>query len=278
MTVALIDADIPVYIGAAVAEDDIDWGDGQEGATCNPSLAVDAAVDTVADWASEAGCKKVILAFSDRTRKPWRERLFPDYKKHRSGKKPKLHDMVADALKERFRYVIKPGLEGDDVLGILATNGTLKNAVIASKDKDIYTIPGRVWFPGKSMKPRLVKPWVADRNWFTQTLTGDSSDGFKGAFRIGPVKAKRVLMGTRVTLGMWNKVVKTFRGCGQTEADALQNARCARILRNTDYDESTGMIRLWHPREEIWIDPTRDWIERPKLPCGGSVQGAGEAG
>jgi DNA polymerase-1 len=70
-----------------------------------------------------------------------------------------------------------------------------------------------------------------------QTLVGDTSDGYPGCPGIGPVKAEKVL-------GMppnWQDVVGAYRAAKLTEADALVQARVARILR---YGETPG---TWTP-------------------------------
>ena len=46
---------------------------------------------------------------------------------------------------------------------------------------------------------------------------------------------------------MWSAVVSTFEAKGLTHADALLQARLARILRREDYDRETGEITLWTP-------------------------------
>ena len=47
---------------------------------------------------------------------------------------------------------------------------------------------------------------------------------------------------------MWNKVVAAYEKKGQTVGDALMTARLARILREGDYDYSTGEVKLWNPK------------------------------
>jgi hypothetical protein len=52
---------------------------------------------------------------------------------------------------------------------------------------------------------------------------------------------------------MWRGVCKAYRAAKLTEADALTQARVARILRAQDYDKATKEILLWHPTLPIRI-------------------------
>ena len=44
---------------------------------------------------------------------------------------------------------------------------------------------------------------------------------------------------------VWDRIVAAYAKAGLSEADALAQARCARILRNTDWDGSHPI--LWEP-------------------------------
>ena len=83
----------------------------------------------------------------------------------------------------------------------------------------------------------------ADYWHFFQTLTGDTIDGYSGCPGIGAVNAKRILDEDP----SWESVVKTFNKKGFTEEDALVQARCARILRASDYNFDTEEVILWTP-------------------------------
>jgi DNA polymerase I len=83
----------------------------------------------------------------------------------------------------------------------------------------------------------------ADKAFFTQVLTGDPVDGYKGVPGIGPKKAETIL-GTRPS---WGAVEQAFIKAGMTRDDAIQQARLARILRWTDWHDEIQEIRLWTP-------------------------------
>jgi DNA polymerase-1 len=81
-----------------------------------------------------------------------------------------------------------------------------------------------------------------------QTLTGDTVDGFKGCPGMGPVGAQKLLGEAMATEdGMWPYVVKAYEKKKLTEADALTQARLARILRWGDWDKNKKEPILWTP-------------------------------
>jgi DNA polymerase-1 len=125
-----------------------------------------------------------------------------------------------------YKTIIKPRLEADDVMGIVSTRAPGK-FIIVSGDKDMQQIPGLLYYQGE-----LLRSPSSTRTSFTfiQTLTGDATDGYKGCPGIGPVKAKPSLT------GLEGRHVSAFKKAKLTEADALLQARLARILRNTEWD------------------------------------------
>src|SRR5262249_32308655 len=143
--------------------------------------------------------------------------------------------------------------EADDVMGILATRPGNEDCVIVARDKDMKTLPAKVW-DGSSFKVYL--PEMADYWHMYQTLTGDTADGYKGCPGIGPKKAEAILNACTVwheggkscdVFPMWPAVLAAFANAGLTEADALLQARLARILRWSDWCSKTKTPRLWSP-------------------------------
>ena len=133
---------------------------------------------------------------------------------------------------EAYPSISKPRLEADDVMGILATNGTLDNFVLISPDKDMAQIPCRIY----DLKTEYTQtPGAAKRLLYKQTLTGDTTDGYKGCVGIGPKRADQILDKVKAE-NYWPSVVAAFEEAGMTEADALRNFYLARILQASDYD------------------------------------------
>ena len=105
------------------------------------------------------------------------------------------------------------------------------------------TIPGRIYRLGEMHE---ITEKAADYNWLTQTLTGDTADGYKGCPGIGPKAAMSILNKDC----SFNAVLKAFENAGLTYDDALRQARLARILRYEDYNFEHKKVNLWEPKQE----------------------------
>lgn len=183
----------------------------------------------------------LILCFSSSYN--FRKDLNPDYKANRKHvRKPLAYLETRTELAKHYDVLMLPRLEGDDVIGIYATNGLVQNPVIVSRDKDLKTIPG-THFSEVEDKFFDVSSEEALFNHFYQTLVGDTTDNYPGCPGIGPVKAQKILTDKGCS---WEVVSETFKLQGQAEADALLNARMAFILTSDYYDN--GQIKLWEPK------------------------------
>jgi DNA polymerase-1 len=179
----------------------------------------------------------------------WRTvRLWDGYKGNRHAPKPIALKPIRALLAERDDAVLRPSLEADDVIGIMATRKAFLKAhsevLIWSHDKDLLTIPGLHASVKEEGSTFLVTEDEADHQWWLQTLTGDTSDGYPGLPGYGPVTAAKWLAKHGAT---WESVRQAFLEKGLTEEDALLQARLARILRATDYDFINKEVLLWTP-------------------------------
>jgi DNA polymerase-1 len=81
-----------------------------------------------------------------------------------------------------------------------------------------------------------------------QTLVGDTSDGYKGCPGVGKVKAEKLLIDAMENgVPLWTVVKAQYEAKDLTEADALTQARLARILRWSDWDNEKKEPILWTP-------------------------------
>jgi DNA polymerase-1 len=159
-------------------------------------------------------------------------------------------------------------------MGIVATDPTRADErIIVSADKDMKGVPGKLYRPqdqhGATPRIEEISVEEADRFHLWQTIVGDMTDGYGGlpgagpyaatpllegvgwesffhTFRSGPRKCRQELRWRRVEKGSpWAAIVSAYEKAGLTEADAIKQARLARILR---YDEWDGRSpRLWSP-------------------------------
>jgi DNA polymerase-1 len=212
----------------------------------------------------------------------WRKEVMPSYKANRvedwAGQtRPLLLPYMKGYLTDKYKAVFWPELEADDVLGILSTADDSGESIICGKDKDFKTIPGRYHrlkdfdSKGKPVVNEITK-WQATRFHLYQTLKGDPVDGYPGCPGIGDTRAEEVLdhpvvltpqPGVKTsgknkgdptvkwvsepTTDLWAMVVSQYRKAGQSEKEALLNARVANILHNDQYDRETKEITLWTP-------------------------------
>jgi 5'-3' exonuclease len=195
------------------------------------------------------GVDKVYIALSCSRSDNFRRDYWPEYKAHRDVKKH-----TPEALPEAEEYlrtlgipITVPRLEADDLMGMMASGG---KAIAVTIDKDLRAVPGWHWNPDKELEPTLVDELTADRNFYTQWLTGDSTDNVPGVWKLGPKKAATLLDSTPPQ--NWKSLVlatyeqKTDKDGNKYTLDyALSQAICVRILRNGEYNKQDSTISVY---------------------------------
>lgn len=170
----------------------------------------------------------------------FRHEIYPDYKGGRvSNRKPLCYWSVVGKLLEDVETKRITSLEGDDVMSIIATNPKYRqyDIHIWSPDKDMLQVPEvTLHRGGKEHKTR--SKHECDIFRYTQALTGDITDGYKGLKGCGPKKAEKILDGL---LGspmeeLADVVISQYLDAGETLDYALQMINCATILRYDEYD------------------------------------------
>lgn len=240
MATLLIDADILVYRAISSVEQETEWEPDVWTLTADLKDAREAFEDMLSFIRAEGQDQPFKLCFSDS--KNFRKDLNPTYKGNRAGvRKPVGFKAFRQSIIDHYDGIIKPHLEADDVIGILATKPG-SDFIIVSADKDLRTVPGA----------HLIDSYVvnigeheADLTFYTQVLTGDQADGYSGCPGIGPKKAEQIL--AKADGNYWSAIVSTFEKNGLTEEDAIMQARMARILRWSDWNSGTQEVKLWTP-------------------------------
>ncbi len=241
----LIDADFIVYKCCAACETEIDYGEDVIFVTSNFSDAYKAVTNEISNLQSIFGdFVKPTLFFSDT--KNFRKKISPEYKGHRNRKKPCGYKRVIRNLELEFEVVMMPELEADDAMGIHATK--FPGNTIVSPDKDMRQIPGKLF---NLEDVTTITPEEGARWHLIQTLAGDQTDGYSGVPGIGVKRAATLFDREGYN---WSTVVQAFEDKGLTEADALLNARLARILTDKDYDSRTKTPILWTPEANYQIN------------------------
>ena len=241
----LIDADYIVYKSCAAAETELDFGDDVILVTSNFSDAYSATTRELTKLQNEFGSlSDIVLFFSDY--KNFRKKVYPDYKGHRNRKKPCGYKRVVNQLKTEFETIIMPTLEADDALGIYATQ--YPGNIIVSPDKDMKQIPGKLYNLDETF---TISPEEGAKWHLIQSISGDSTDGYSGVPGIGVKRAETLFNKEGYS---WKTVVNAYKAKDLTEADALINARLARILTFDDYDFDKQQPKLWSPASDYKIN------------------------
>lgn len=262
---ALIDGDTLVYESTTATEKAIQW-DGDLW-TLHGFLpeAVEHFDKLVKDIREIVEADEVIIALSAADPQRWRESIMPTYKQHRRDKrKPLLYTGIRQHCHDTYKAMERPKLEGDDILGIMATHPDLSilkkgtERIVVSIDKDMKTIPGLHYNYGKE---EFFSISEHDANYWhlSQAVTGDTTDGYPGCPGIGKVTADKLLApywepqddakepAAFDVDRAWKAIVTAYAKKGLSADVALLNARVARICRHTDYDLQKKEVILWNP-------------------------------
>lgn len=240
----LIDGDILAYQASSSVQRDIDWGDGLW--TCHAFLddAVEQFQNILFEITSKFENPYTVFCFSDEDN--FRKTVYPEYKSNRLGKrKPTCYKALVGYIRQNYPSHSLPHIEGDDVIGILATANSFDSPIIVSMDKDMKTIPGKFYNFNKDELLEITNEQAHYWHMY-QTLTGDTTDGYSGCPSYGPVKAKK-LLDSLDTKDYCDAVIEAYKKNGLSYEDFLTQARLAFILRYGWYDLDKKLPKLWEP-------------------------------
>lgn len=240
----LFDADIVAFKAAAATEQPINWGDGIWTLHGYEQDVIDHAMSYMQGVADKLDTQDVLLFLTGANN--WRKDILPSYKANRKDtRKPLMLPFIRQFMVDNLGAIIVDTFEADDLLGIEATS--TDDCIIVSEDKDLKTIPAMVYNPQKDDEPVLIPEFTAAWNHMFQTLTGDSTDGYSGCPKVGPVAAKKILQDIDQVEDLWPAVVAAFKKQNLSEEVALQQAQVARICHASDFDKETGKVIPWTP-------------------------------
>lgn len=253
---ALIDGDAVVYLAALRAEDVTDWGDGNGPIkTLSMSEAEIQIVNYIDEVVQETGADAEPVICLGGSGDYWRKKIYPQYKANRATiQRPELLPRCIDFVVDNYETASAPGLEADDMLGILHTTPGA-DTVIVSPDKDMRTIPGRLYNPRRK-EWETITPSQAFYNHMTQALVGDSTDGYPGCPKVGPKTAPKIIgeypdedfKGDKEwAIHLWEQLLEAYAARGLSEAEALVQARVAHILTARYWNAISKQMTLWLP-------------------------------
>jgi 5'-3' exonuclease len=120
---------------------------------------------------------------------------FPLYKANRPKADPaSIVPELYALLEEEEIGIQSDGCEADDLVRTAGHECTMNEDpfVIVGIDKDLFCDPFTYYNPDKSEQFELTQK-EADFNYYSQLLTGDSTDNIKGLNRVGPKTAAKLL-------------------------------------------------------------------------------------
>lgn len=246
--VMIVDGDLLAYKITSSQEKSTDWGDDIWTLHCDFRTVKQLWVQSIQFYLEITKSKDALICFSDKNN--FRKQIDSSYKSYRKNiRKPVCYNELKKWITKNFKTQSFINLEGDDVIGLLATGDYKNNSVIVSGDKDMRTINGwHCFIIDDSIE--YVDGFKADYNFCTQTLVGDQADGYKGCVGVGAVKAARVLLDKKNIDELWEAVIAEFKRNNYEPDDAYHQARLARILRAGEYNFKTNQPKLFNYRYE----------------------------
>jgi len=233
-----IDADFYAYRTCSANETELDWGDDLITIASNFNEVIRTFNSEIDVLKRHFDTDNVTLYFSDS--RNFRKELDAEYKGKRTKRKPVGYKRLLDWCNANYRVVRYPKLEADDALG-MECHLDPSDFVLISPDKDMKQIACRLYNGDVEVN---VTPEEADYWFWTQVITGDPVDGYKGIPGVGAVGAKKMLDNTE---DIWATIVEGYQKAGLSLDDAIRNARLARILRPGEYNSTTKEPILWTP-------------------------------
>lgn len=184
------------------------------------------------------------------------------YKGNRKQIKPYHYKYIKAYLQSQWDAEVVDGMEADDALCIEQTARLQqRDTIICSRDKDLKQCPGfhYTWECGKqgSWGPG----WVEDKGvlelkgpkkligtgslfFYSQLLTGDSTDTYDGLPGCGPIRAYSILEGAETEADMFQRVLSAYEQ--KVGSDALEmvteQAHLAWMVRHKNED---GTLVHW---------------------------------
>lgn len=186
-----------------------------------------------------------------------------EYKGGRKKVKPFHWRYIRAYMEAQWGAVVVDGMEADDALAIEQMKHlSERNTIICSRDKDLRQIPGYsyTWECGKQgewgpewideigyIKLKGPKKIVGTglKFFYSQILTGDSTDTYGGLAGCGPIRAFAILNECETDEEMYEVVLDAFKNKYPDNAEEmlLEQGRLAWMVRSLDEDGKPAMWR-----------------------------------
>ena len=216
--------DTPVFATAIASED------------VSESIAKSRLDLTIRNIVKGSGCTDYKLFVSGGNN--FRYDIDPTYKANRTGSDPKWREALRLHLIKEWNAYECVGFEADDMCGVEQKEDG--STCIVAIDKDLLQVPGLHYSWPITRKNTIVREGLfreiskeeGMRRFFTQALTGDTSDNIKGIYGIGAKKAEKLLADCRTEEEMYLKVYDVYTE--DCEDDDCMSKQLQRLETNLD--------------------------------------------
>ena len=181
----------------------------------------------------------------------YREQVVDDYKANRRDTdKPIHYKAIKQYMIDTLDAILIEGEEADDALGY---NAVQYGHGIATLDKDLDGVPG-LHYNWRKKSMYYVSPEDADRFFYTQMLTGDSTDNIPGLFKRTGVKA---MAATKEPIEYMDDAKEMYAYVKQVYMDAVEK----KVMSSDESDVTRWLLTqgqlLWIRRAEgeTWAAP-----------------------
>jgi 5'-3' exonuclease len=165
--------------------------------------------------------------------------------------RPSHYKALGDYLVEQWDASIVEGHEADDAISIAAVEAKEagKKYVVVSNDKDLDQIPGS-HYNWITKEFYYVSPKEAKVQFYTQVLTGDSTDNIPGLEGVGPATAEKALAECKTPHECFNTVKNIYyEHLGFTQPKGQITDKWARYL-----VEQADLVWILKKPGEKWSD------------------------
>jgi len=148
------------------------------------------------------------------------------YKGNRKDRPKPIHlSFCRDYLVINYQATITEGQEADDAIAIRATE-LGEDTIVASVDKDFLQLPC-IHYNIVRQDFTKIGEFEGLKKFYSQILTGDSSDNVYGIYKVGPKTAEKMLKECTTEEEMWGVCVDAYGG----EERPLENAQLVWLRR-----------------------------------------------
>jgi hypothetical protein len=173
------------------------------------------------------------------------------YKGNRTADKPVHYHAIREYLSKFWGAETVDKIEADDHVSIVAR--ATPACIIATIDKDLDQIPGDHYNYMKQVHYG-VSPEEAELFFYQQAISGDATDNIPGCFKVGAVKAQRIVYDAHTEGGDWAVV---WQAVLRAYAESVERVGCPYAGTDTSVValETARLVKLQEYPNQLWTPP-----------------------